>query len=104
MIDAPLACVITPIGMDHPEFLGDTLAQIAGEKAGIIKTNVPVICAEQSDEAMTVIEQAARKLRAPLHAAAQDWHVNVERGRLVFQDERGLLDVAAPRLFRPASV
>lgn len=99
VIDAPLASVITPIGMDHPEFLGDTLAQIAGEKAGIIKANVPVICAEQPADAMTVIEQAARKLRAPLHAATQDWQVNVERGRLVYQDERGLLDVAAPRLF-----
>lgn len=58
-----------------------------------------MICADQSDEAMTVIEKAARKLRAPLHAATQDWHVNVERGRLVYQDERGLLDLAAPRLF-----
>ncbi len=99
VIDAPLASVITPIGMDHPEFLGDTLAKIAAEKAGIIKRDVPVICAEQPDEAMNVIEQAAKKLRAPLYAATQDWHVNVERGRLVYQDERGLLDVAAPRLF-----
>lgn len=99
VIDAPLASVIAPIGMDHPEFLGDTLAKIAAEKAGIVKKNVPVICADQSDEAMTVIEKAARKLRAPLHAATQDWHVNVERGRLVYQDERGLLDLAAPRLF-----
>lgn len=99
VIDAPLASVITPIGMDHPEFLGDTLAKIAAEKAGIIKANVPVICAEQPPEAMAVIEQAARKLRASLHAATQDWHVNVEHGRLVYQDERGLLDVTAPRLF-----
>jgi dihydrofolate synthase/folylpolyglutamate synthase len=99
VIDTPLASVIAPISMDHLEFLGDTLIKIVAEKAGIIKKNVPVVCAEQSAEATAVIEQTAKKLRAPLHAATQDWHVNVERGRLVYQDEQGLLDLAAPRLF-----
>ncbi|MBR2117497.1 MAG: bifunctional folylpolyglutamate synthase/dihydrofolate synthase [Afipia sp.] len=99
VIDAPLASVITPIGMDHIEFLGDTLIKIAAEKAGIIKKTVPVVCAEQTAEATAVIEQAAKRARAPLHAATQDWHVNVERGRLVYSDERGLLDLSAPRLF-----
>ena len=99
VIDAPLANVLTSIGMDHIEFLGDTLTKIAAEKAGIIKTNVPVICAEQPPEAEAAIEQAAKRARAPLHAATQDWHVNVERGRLVYSDERGLLDLSAPRLF-----
>ncbi len=99
VIDAPLASVITSIGMDHIEFLGDTLAKIAAEKAGIIKKSVPVICAEQPPEAEAVIEQVAKRARAPLHAATQDWHVNVERGRLVYSDERGLLDLSAPRLF-----
>ena len=99
MIDAPLATVIAPISMDHTEFLGDTLAAIAREKAGIIKRGVPVICAEQPAEAIAVIEQDARKMRAPLHAAGEGWHVNVERGRLVYQDERGLMDLPAPKLF-----
>lgn len=99
VIDTPLATVIASIGMDHIEFLGDTLAKIATEKAGIIKKGVPVICAEQQPEAEAVIEQAAKHARAPLHAATQDWHVNVERGRLVYSDERGLLDLSAPRLF-----
>ena len=99
VIDKPLASVIAPISMDHLEFLGDTLIKIATEKAGIIKKNVPVVCAEQSAEATAVIEQTAKKQHAPLHAATQDWHVNVERGRLVYQDEQGLLDLAAPRLF-----
>ncbi len=99
VIDRPLASVIAPIGMDHVEFLGDTLIKIATEKAGIIKKDVPVICAEQTAEATAVIEQTAKRLRAPLHAATQDWHVNIERGRLVYQDEQGLLDLAAPRLF-----
>ena len=99
VIDAPLVTVIAPIGFDHTEFLGDTLTAIAGEKAAIIKRGVPAVCAEQSPEAMAAIEQVAKRMRAPLHAAGQEWHVNVERGRLVYQDERGLMDLAAPKLF-----
>jgi dihydrofolate synthase/folylpolyglutamate synthase len=99
VIDAPLASVITPISMDHTEFLGDFLATIASEKAAIIKHGVPVISAEQPREAMAVIEQHAMRMRSPLFAAGEGWHVNVERGRLVYQDDRGLLDLAAPRLF-----
>jgi dihydrofolate synthase/folylpolyglutamate synthase len=99
VIEAPLATVITPIGMDHTEFLGDTLIKISGEKAAIIKRGVPVISAEQPPEAAAVIESQAKRMHAPLHAAGQQWHVNVERGRLVYQDERGLMDLAAPKLF-----
>lgn len=99
MVEKPLACVIAPIGMDHMEFLGTTLTSIAGEKAAIIKRGVPVVCAEQADEAMAVIEAQAQRMRAPLFAAGQQWHVGIERGRLVYQDERGLMDLAAPRLF-----
>jgi dihydrofolate synthase/folylpolyglutamate synthase len=99
VVETPLASVIAPVSMDHIEFLGDTLTSIAAEKAAIIKRGVPVISAEQSDEAMAVIEQQARRMRAPLHAAGQQWHVGVERGRLVYQDERGLMDLAAPKLF-----
>jgi dihydrofolate synthase/folylpolyglutamate synthase len=91
--------VLAPVGFDHTEFLGDTLAAIAGEKAGIIKRGVPAVCAEQPPEAMAAIEQVAKRQHAPLLAAGQEWHVNVERGRLVYQDERGLMDLAAPKLF-----
>ncbi|RZN30946.1 folylpolyglutamate synthase/dihydrofolate synthase family protein [Bradyrhizobium sp. Leo121] len=99
VIETPLASVIAPISMDHTEFLGDTLTAIAGEKAAIIKGGVPVICAEQSPDAMTVVEAQAARRRAPLHVAGQQWHVGVERGRLVYQDDRGLMDLAAPKLF-----
>jgi dihydrofolate synthase/folylpolyglutamate synthase len=99
LIEKPLASVISPIGKDHTEFLGDSLMAIAREKAGIIKPNVPVICAEQEAEVIAVIEQSARRMHAPLHAAGQQWHVNVERGRLVYQDDRGLMDLPAPKLF-----
>jgi dihydrofolate synthase/folylpolyglutamate synthase len=99
VIDAPLASVVAPVSMDHTEFLGETLMTIAREKAGIIKRGVPVICAEQSPEAIAVIEHHAKRMHAPLHMAGQEWHVNVERGRLVYQDDRGLMDLAAPKLF-----
>jgi len=99
VIEKPQASVITPVSMDHTEFLGNTLAAIAGEKAGIIKRGAPVVCAEQADEAMAVIEAQAQRMRAPLFAASQQWHVSIERGRLVYQDDRGLMDLAAPKLF-----
>ena len=99
VVDTPLATVITPVSMDHTEFLGDTLTAIAGEKAAIIKRDAPVISAEQAPEAMVVIEQHAKRQHAPLYAAGQQWHVGIERGRLVYQDDRGLMDLAAPKLF-----
>ena len=99
VVDKPLAAVITPVAMDHMEMLGNTLGKIAAEKAGIIKRGVPLVSAMQQAEAEAVIEQRAKDLRAPVHIGGQQWHVSIERGRLVFQDERGLLDLPPPRLF-----
>jgi dihydrofolate synthase/folylpolyglutamate synthase len=99
VVDKPLAAVITPVAMDHMEMLGDTLAKIAAEKAGIIKRGVPLVSAPQQAEAEAVIERRAKELHAPAHIGGQQWHVSIERGRLVFQDDRGLLDLPAPRLF-----
>ena len=94
----PQVSVITPISIDHEQFLGNTLAKIAGEKAGIIKRGVPVVVGPQPDEAMEVIEDTAMRLGAPVIAYGQHWHVHEERGRLVYQDERGLLDLPLPNL------
>ncbi|KIC32041.1 bifunctional folylpolyglutamate synthase/dihydrofolate synthase [Leisingera sp. ANG-S5] len=94
----PEVSVITPISIDHEQFLGNTLAKIAGEKAGIIKRGVPVVVGPQPEEAMEVIEATAARLGAPLIAYGQHWHVYEERGRLVFQDENGLLDLPLPAL------
>ncbi|UYO49138.1 bifunctional folylpolyglutamate synthase/dihydrofolate synthase [Rhodopseudomonas palustris] len=99
VIEDPLACVLTPIGIDHTEFLGPTVADIAAEKAGILRRGAPVIVAEQRDEAMEVIERDAKRVHAPLFACGQQWHVQLEHGRLAYQDERGLLDLTAPKLF-----
>lgn len=94
----PELSVITPVSIDHEQFLGNTLAKIAAEKAGIIKRGVPVVVGPQPEEAMEVIEATAARLGAPLIAYGQQWHVTQERGRLVFQDERGLLDLPLPAL------
>ena len=68
----PLVCGITPVSMDHTEVLGPTLAAIAGEKAGIIKPGVPVICGRQQPEALAVIRDACRERNAPLHVLDED--------------------------------
>jgi len=94
----PEVSVITPISIDHEQFLGDTIAKIAAEKAGIIKRGVPVIVGPQPEDALEVIEATAQRLGAPVIAYGQHWHVFEERGRLVYQDERGLLDLPLPNL------
>ncbi|MDE4305427.1 bifunctional folylpolyglutamate synthase/dihydrofolate synthase [Phaeobacter gallaeciensis] len=98
VIEKPALSVITPVSIDHEQFLGNTLAKISGEKAGIIKRGVPVVVGPQEDEAMEVIEEVAARHGAPLIAHGQHWHVYEERGRLIFQDETGLLDLPMPAL------
>lgn len=67
----PQVCAITSISLDHTVTLGDTIAKIAFEKAGIIKAGVPVIVAPQRDEAMTVIADVAGQRHAPLLSVAE---------------------------------
>src|SRR4029079_8127888 len=98
VIDRALATVVTPVSMDHVEFLGDTIEKIAAEKAGIFRAGVPAVIAPQTDLVSAVLERHAERARAPLHAAGQQWTANVEHGRLVYQDERGLLDLPPPKL------
>jgi dihydrofolate synthase/folylpolyglutamate synthase len=99
VIDKPLASIITRISIDHTDFLGDSLEKIAGEKAGILKRAIPAVIASQHREVLAVIERQAGKLVAPLKIAGEDWTATEERGRLVYQDEAGLLDLPAPRLY-----
>lgn len=69
----PLVSVITTIGHDHMHILGKTLAQIAREKAGIIKPATPVVSAPQEHAAMAVIEQVCQEKKAPLYPVGLDW-------------------------------
>lgn len=98
VIDQALAAVITRVSIDHTDFLGDTLAQIAAEKAGIIKRGTPAVIASQQREALDAIERQAARMQAPLCVAGEDFTATEERGRLVYQDEAGLIDLPAPRL------
>lgn len=98
VLDTPALTIITPVSMDHEGFLGDTLGKIAGEKAGILKRGVPAIIGPQSEEAMDVIEARAARVGAPLQAYGQHWHSAPDAGRMVFQDETGLLDLPRPNL------
>ena len=99
VIDAPLASVITPIAIDHTDFLGDTIEKIAAEKAGILKRGAVAVVAAQHRDALAVIERQAARVGARLRVAGEDWTATEERGRLVYQDEAGLLDLPPPRLF-----
>jgi dihydrofolate synthase / folylpolyglutamate synthase len=99
VVDHPLATVITRIAIDHTDFLGDTLEKIANEKAGILKRGTPAIVAAQARDALAAIERQAARLNAPLKIAGEDWTATEERGRLVYQDEAGLLDLPAPKLY-----
>lgn len=99
VIDKPLASIITPVSIDHTDFLGPTIDKIAFEKAGIIKAGCPVIVAAQPRDALAVIERQAARLKAPIRIAGENWTATEERGRLVYQDDNGLLDLPAPKLY-----
>src|SRR5215475_2634368 len=99
VVDNPVATIIARISIDHIDFLGDSIEKIAAEKAGILKRGVPAIIASQPRDALAVIERLAARLAAPLKVAGEDWTATEERGRLVYQDESGLLDLPAPKLY-----
>jgi dihydrofolate synthase / folylpolyglutamate synthase len=99
VIERPLASAITRLALDHRDFLGNTIAEIAAEKAGILKSGVPAAVVSQVPEALAVIERQAARVKAPLVIAGEDWTATEERGRLVYQDDDGLLDLPAPKLY-----
>lgn len=98
VVSRPSMTIITPVSLDHCGFLGDTIEQIAFEKAGIIKRGCPLVIGRQSSEAFGVIAARAAELRAPFGAAQAQWDAYEQHGRLVFQDEDILLDLPLPRL------
>ncbi|UWQ07493.1 bifunctional folylpolyglutamate synthase/dihydrofolate synthase [Aliiroseovarius crassostreae] len=104
VVDRPALTILTPISIDHTQFLGETLTAIAGEKAGILKRGVPCVVGPQPEEALEVIEARAAKLGCPLYVHGQHWHMWEERGRLIFQDENGLLDLPLPALIGPHQI
>lgn len=98
VVPAPLVSVITPVSIDHAERLGDTVAKIAAEKAGILKRGSVGVIARQTDEADGVIEAAAARVGVPLVKAGREFDAYRQNGRLVFQGEDRLLDLPLPAL------
>jgi len=99
IFEAPAVSVITPIDYDHLEMLGPDLGKIAWEKAGIIKTNRPVVSARQPEEAEAAVEREADDRMAPLFLMGRDFDAWEERGRLMVQMPDRLLDLPPPSLF-----
>lgn len=104
VIARPRMTVITPVGFDHQEFLGSSLAGIAAEKAGIVKPRVPLVVGPQDDVPQDVITRRADALGAPLFLFGQQFFAHQEHGRLVYQDENGLLDLPLPKLVGPHQI
>ncbi|WP_269714983.1 bifunctional folylpolyglutamate synthase/dihydrofolate synthase [Caulobacter sp. NIBR2454] len=99
VIPAPRVSVIAPVDIDHREFLGNDIATIAGEKAGIIKRGARTVSARQQDEAQAVIEAQAERTGSPLTLMGRDFDAWSEGGRLLVQMEDRLLDLPEPSLF-----
>jgi len=98
VIPSPVISVVTSISLDHEAWLGDSLEEIAAEKAGILKMGVPAIFAQQPDGVRAVLEEAAQRVGAPYKVGGQDWTSRAESGRLVVEDETGLIDLPLPKL------
>jgi dihydrofolate synthase/folylpolyglutamate synthase len=96
VIDQPLASVLMPISMDHMQFLGNTLEQIAANKAGIIKQGRPAIVGRQPAEALAVFEAKAKELNAPLYRYGKEWFVDG-----LLKDSLRFLDTRGPRRYPP---
>jgi dihydrofolate synthase/folylpolyglutamate synthase len=94
----PLGAIITPVSIDHVEYLGNTVGVIAREKAGIIKRGAPLVVARQTEEGMASIAAEAAALGVKPFAAGVDFDGYVSDGKLIYQDESGLLDLPLPAL------
>ena len=98
LIPRPALTLITPISHDHHDFLGETLSEIAREKAGIMKQGTPCISGPQEAEADAVLQSEAERNGAGLLRFGQDWQAYEQHGRLIYQDMSGLLDLPLPGL------
>lgn len=97
-VRTPLLTAITPISIDHAEYLGNTLTSIAAEKAGILKPHVPCVTGPQLPEAAEVIEQAAHSLGAPLLRFGQEWSVEARQAGGLYRSETSEMIFPLPSL------
>lgn len=104
VVSQPAVTVITPISLDHQQFLGDTLADIGREKAGIMKRGTPCVVARQSSDAMTSIEARAQDLGVALYRQDEDWSVHQDGAELVYENPQGQRRLPLPNLVGPHQV
>lgn len=103
MVDNPLSTVITPVSLDHEQFLGSELGGIAREKAGIAKTGVPLILAPQPAEALKAILNVAAEVKA-LPVAGEHWQVHKTKDGFCYTDKQGQINLPEPNLFGPHQI
>lgn len=99
VISKPAVSLIMPIALDHIAMLGDTVEKIAFEKGGIIKNGAPLVIGKQDfEEANNVLIKLAQQKHAPFSIFGQDYQGYKDHGRMVFQNETGLIDLPLPNL------
>ncbi len=98
VVEDPLLTIITSISMDHMQFLGDSIAEIAREKAGIMKTGVPCVVSMQQEEASDVFEAQAALLQLPLIQYGYDWGIHKTATGMTFVAENTEIALPAPAL------
>ncbi|BET30149.1 MAG: folylpolyglutamate synthase/dihydrofolate synthase family protein [Wolbachia endosymbiont of Ephestia elutella] len=98
VIDNPILTIITSIALDHTEYLGPTVETIAGEKAGIMKPNVPCVIAPQEKSIMNTLEQHAINKKSPLYRGGFEWNCEKQNNRIVFQSTIQSIEFSLPSL------
>jgi dihydrofolate synthase/folylpolyglutamate synthase len=99
VVDEPLLTAITPVSLDHQQYLGETVREIAFEKAGILKRGAPAVVGRQVPEGAGVIEARAKELGVPLNRLGQEWNYERLTDGFRYQDAKGALDMPKPGLF-----
>ncbi len=98
VIPRPIACGIAQLGLDHQFFLGDTIEEIAAEKAGIAKSGVPLTTFPYPASQATQVERVANEAGALWLPRGNAWDSSVSRGKLHYRDAKGELDLPLPRM------
>ncbi|WP_395463335.1 bifunctional folylpolyglutamate synthase/dihydrofolate synthase [Wolbachia endosymbiont of Cantharis cryptica] len=98
VIDNPILTIITSIALDHTEYLGPTVETIAGEKAGIMKHNVPCVIAPQEKSIMNMLEHYAINKKSPLYRGGFEWHCKKQSSKMVFQSAIQSIEFPLPSL------
>jgi dihydrofolate synthase/folylpolyglutamate synthase len=98
VVRRPAVTAITPVSLDHQAFLGNTVAAIAGEKAGILKPGVVGVVAPQPEEAQLVIEDRASAIGSPLYRSGKEWRCEAIAGGMRYEGGGWRLDLPLPSL------